>query len=405
MGRQSSRLIYQGKDHKDIYFQGKYHKAMYLGNQLLWKKLQKIIPYVSYDGDNKVMCIKLLFADEKAVVKVVNLTGEGFSDFNLVRGDNAVGYFLKDTSWVFSKNGWSFLQTPKMSASYINGFLGYAMSSNTFMGVGALIGGGVSDYSVLSRSISSFEDFGNSPIDQFGALISGYIKPTTGIFVEKTSYAAYQYYLVTNSTHSRLHAFDYSNETKFLGAKDVGGYPSIYVLTYRYAFDSRPGIEEYTLSNNGTRKYLASAQKDFYFNIMSTFYHDRKFIVYSSENGKLQIYETKNDFMSFTEVETPQSIVVKDMDSDGKYTISFDSTVSGDVYLQPYCTLDNTFYFDEDGVMHDNDGCLFTQNINEKGFKKIVTIYFDNFYFRQSENNFCQILIYEEEDIEPPLFE
>ena len=38
---QSSRLIFQGKDHKDIYFQGHYHDAMYLGNELLWKKLKK----------------------------------------------------------------------------------------------------------------------------------------------------------------------------------------------------------------------------------------------------------------------------------------------------------------------------------------------------------------------------
>lgn len=39
MGKQSSRLIYEGNDHKDIYFQGKYHKAMHLGSKLLWEKL------------------------------------------------------------------------------------------------------------------------------------------------------------------------------------------------------------------------------------------------------------------------------------------------------------------------------------------------------------------------------
>ncbi len=39
MGRQSSRLYFQGKDHKDIYFQGHYHDAMYIGNQLVWEKL------------------------------------------------------------------------------------------------------------------------------------------------------------------------------------------------------------------------------------------------------------------------------------------------------------------------------------------------------------------------------
>lgn len=39
MGRQSSRLYFEGKDHKDIYFQGHYHKAMYAGAQKVWEKL------------------------------------------------------------------------------------------------------------------------------------------------------------------------------------------------------------------------------------------------------------------------------------------------------------------------------------------------------------------------------
>lgn len=39
MGRQSARLWYKNKDHKDIYFQGSYHDKMYLGSTLLWEKL------------------------------------------------------------------------------------------------------------------------------------------------------------------------------------------------------------------------------------------------------------------------------------------------------------------------------------------------------------------------------
>lgn len=38
MGAQSSRLYFDGNDHKDIYYQGKYHTAMYKGNQLVWAK-------------------------------------------------------------------------------------------------------------------------------------------------------------------------------------------------------------------------------------------------------------------------------------------------------------------------------------------------------------------------------
>lgn len=40
MGRQSSRIYFQGKDHKDIYFQGHYHDKMYIGSQLVWEKIK-----------------------------------------------------------------------------------------------------------------------------------------------------------------------------------------------------------------------------------------------------------------------------------------------------------------------------------------------------------------------------
>ena len=38
--RQSSRIYFVGKDHKDIYFQGHYHDKMYIGSQLVWEKLK-----------------------------------------------------------------------------------------------------------------------------------------------------------------------------------------------------------------------------------------------------------------------------------------------------------------------------------------------------------------------------
>lgn len=38
--RQSSRIYFVGKDHKDIYFQGHYHDKMYIGSKLVWEKLK-----------------------------------------------------------------------------------------------------------------------------------------------------------------------------------------------------------------------------------------------------------------------------------------------------------------------------------------------------------------------------
>lgn len=410
MGKQSSRLIYRKKDHKDIYFQEKYHRAMYLGNRLLWKKLYKIIPYISFDGDDRSMCIKLLFVNEKITIKKLNLNGEEFSDFNLVRGDNTIGYFLKDTSWVFSKNGQIFLRTPRMTSSRFSSRLGYTLTKKCFLGV-AMDQSGL-DHRIYSRDINSYENNGSGSFWKFGELISGYLNPKLDIFVEKTQAEGYDRYVVCDAKNlnNRLHSFDYFYETKFLGVSNNTVY--VFVRDWSAVSNKKSQVQGYNYIDNTDGISYSEIKKDFYFSIMQTFYKNEKFIVYCLEENsiqgliekKLQIYETTN-FLSFVKVETPQSITVKDMDSDEEYTISFDSTIDGDVYLQPYCTLDNTYYFDEDGVMHDDDGCLIVRNINETGFKKIVIVYFDNFYFRQSDNNFCQILIYEEEDVEGPLLQ
>ena len=52
MGKQSSRMIYRGKDHKDIYFSGNYHNAMYKGSRLVWRKLYD--RYCSFNADRVV---------------------------------------------------------------------------------------------------------------------------------------------------------------------------------------------------------------------------------------------------------------------------------------------------------------------------------------------------------------
>lgn len=65
MGRQSSRIYFNGQDHKEIYFNGHYHKAMYIGSQLVWEKLNSeyeqdkyinVADYSIYDGETYFVC-------------------------------------------------------------------------------------------------------------------------------------------------------------------------------------------------------------------------------------------------------------------------------------------------------------------------------------------------------------
>lgn len=39
MGRQSARIFYNGKDHKEFFYNGKYHDALWLNGECLWEKI------------------------------------------------------------------------------------------------------------------------------------------------------------------------------------------------------------------------------------------------------------------------------------------------------------------------------------------------------------------------------
>lgn len=56
MGLQSSRLYFQGNDHKDVYFKGNFHTAMYYGKEggYIWRKLN-----IPSDGDVPIFDICL----------------------------------------------------------------------------------------------------------------------------------------------------------------------------------------------------------------------------------------------------------------------------------------------------------------------------------------------------------
>ncbi len=39
MGRQSARIFYNGKDHKDVFYNGNYHNAIFMDGKIVWQKL------------------------------------------------------------------------------------------------------------------------------------------------------------------------------------------------------------------------------------------------------------------------------------------------------------------------------------------------------------------------------
>lgn len=43
MGRQSARIFYNGKDHKEVFFNGSYHNAIFMNGEIVWQKLGGVI--------------------------------------------------------------------------------------------------------------------------------------------------------------------------------------------------------------------------------------------------------------------------------------------------------------------------------------------------------------------------
>lgn len=85
MGKQSSRMLYKGKDHKDIYFQGKYHDAMYLGYELLWHKIRQegyyVLIYMRRDHYARDKIIVSIFDEEaETFEKILEVEKDPLSD-------------------------------------------------------------------------------------------------------------------------------------------------------------------------------------------------------------------------------------------------------------------------------------------------------------------------------------
>lgn len=133
MGRQSSRIYYQGKDHKDIYFQGHYHEKMYIGNQLVWEKLYDGIVFVTptmnavYFYDLHTKKTEILFkANERytgVIHRFVNCGNFILVNMNYQKEDSSYidGWFLsldgRRYAYQFSENRFD-MDNPKVFCAY-----------------------------------------------------------------------------------------------------------------------------------------------------------------------------------------------------------------------------------------------------------------------------------------------
>lgn len=113
MGRQSARIYFQGKDHKEIYFNGHYHDQMYLADSkgkatLVWEKVKteegiEFIPWgVAYRNGiyyvlQKDTSQQTVRAESGSMVSVVSL--------KIYTGKTLMGLRLRHTEYYHSESG------------------------------------------------------------------------------------------------------------------------------------------------------------------------------------------------------------------------------------------------------------------------------------------------------------
>ncbi len=191
MGRQSSRLYYQGKDHKDIYFQGHYHDAMYIGNQLVWEKLK--------DDELTALWSDEIYADAiHRSVQDVFMTNDGSIYFyiSVEEGASSTGVYYID-AWYCDGNVIPDDRAGQVSKSFSGNNFGISENSGRFLlgDQNAFQTGKINDYSegsgyvnnyILIRETLSTPDIGTPRRDTFLAFLdirSKEIVPLGGIVV------------------------------------------------------------------------------------------------------------------------------------------------------------------------------------------------------------------------------
>lgn len=130
MGKQSSRIYYKEKDHKEIFFRGCYHRALYKGSKLMWMKLdgEKYIPMAKSVKDE--YGIYIYYPESKGIEKILELQSEQELIFN--------GTFLfTDELEFISRDGkkyesYDYEKSEKKDIAVISGCIGHKKSGGEY---------------------------------------------------------------------------------------------------------------------------------------------------------------------------------------------------------------------------------------------------------------------------------
>lgn len=398
MGKQSARLYYRGKDHKDIYFQGKYHNAMIVRKEgdaeIVWRKLYdegyfvytamqgtailypkyRIREYLSQVGETyyskKYLARKYMYSNVGAMVS---------SDGKLWRMINGNS---KELAVIPKGDGivvCSTIGSPKREYTYYPILeSGYPDEENALMIYSDADAGTATDNSI----------FNTAGITDFCLLISGSVGQYKAFAVD-----------MAGNVYNRLFTTDYS------GIGGCGCYNGMYYC----AFSNIPNGGYVYVSNSigGTweRRDVPLKASEVY-----TIQSDEGIVVYlnrinDSTYGAVHIYTT-TDFINYTKVDIPERLtvpIISQIYHSEKEYINFmlaygsqeiDNAYNLRVYSFAYSYLQymsrNKICYIENCKINQPKGMIVQFYVTLINMKKAqVTIYLDNLFLQESEGNFA----------------
>lgn len=398
MGKQSSRICYKGKDHKDIYYQKNYHRAMYKGDELVWMKIggEYYIPFISSEIGWKI-CIYYPESNSVEVTEnVYHYAG------NTSRGIYEDGYYRFNGTFLFtvdmrclSRDGKKFVTYDEQETEAINGFIGGALG---FQKLYFLNNDGKLENSI-ETSIETYQESTIRVVDYFK---------------KECFFSRWQTKLV------RVNKNGYEYPEKNLG-NEILYYvyikgKHIFLTVSKYSWLILYETEDFDLWNQTETAIRVewfkgavlggSAKKS-----LSVVYADEKYLLYTLYNDKISLYET-NDFLNFSYVELPDYTIIRGTKENGvvylfsdsnKATVETIKNISESEGVSFSFVLKHIVYFKPPNVgisqtLLYNNGIkqpvqsLFFNGDTVGGNETIelsIFIYIDNLYLRESENNFC----------------
>lgn len=396
MGKQSARLYYQGKDHKDIYYNERYHNAMVFNGDVVWRKLRDTEYYVintqnfNSSAQTWIYYEVILYPAQKvmhvhSLFEMMHFAHNDKMVFGNCSGNNT---YPDSLEVIASKDAKLYCKVPL--TSYIAG------------GAVPVRSGFIYNKKADSKSVFiKINDDGTFEENDIGKNVSprtAYIggECPDGVIIRLNGGSAI---LTANKAMSPI--LDSVEDT-------ICGYGNeIYVLIqvirengYQY------NAYAWTIKQNHTWRRRDTPITFYYSHkMLNMLYRDGKFIIYllarmhADDNERLRIYET-SDFRSFKEIPVSEKkLSIKYINPSGYSHIDLilDSSApreEGHYRCENFSISNNAFFRNQKKM--DSGGLVFFIRGTEYIGRIYTTVYIDNLYFEQSEGNFA---VYGIEDV------